>query len=113
MHQQSLYRSPRFFHEPDSFFPERWLSNAKNDAASPFKNDHLDGVQSFSTGSWSCIGKPLALAELRIVLANLVWYFDIMGAPGGRDVEWLAQKSYAMVEKQPLDVQLVLVQSGP
>lgn len=73
---------------------------------SPFYNDDLNAVQSFRTGSWSCIGKTLGYAELHIILAKLLWHFDITAAPGGRDVEWLMQKSYAMMEKLPFDVQL-------
>ena len=68
-------------------------------------------MQAFSTGSWSCIGKELGLAELRSIIANLVWHFDIGKPAEGRDVEWLSQKSYAMMEKQPLDVTLTYV--GP
>ena len=36
----------------------------------------------------------------------LSWHFDMIMAPGGRDVEWLKPKSYAMMEKQPFHVQL-------
>lgn len=106
VHQQSLYRSAAKFHQPDAFWPERWLPNAKADATSPFYNDDLDAVQSFGAGSWSCIGKILGYAELHIILTKLSWHFDMRAAPGGRDVHWLMQKSYAMMEKQPFDVQL-------
>ncbi|KAF2878220.1 cytochrome P450 [Massariosphaeria phaeospora] len=111
VHQQSLYRSPHYFHEANTFHPERWLSSAKSLPGSPFRDDKLEAVQSFSTGTWGCIGKGLALAELRSVMARLVWNFDMSVAPGGRDVDWLSQKSYAMLERQPLDVQLVLERS--
>jgi cytochrome P450 len=111
VHQQSLNRSPKDFCEPNAFCPERWLASAKADAHSPYHNDNLEAAQSFSIGSWACIGKALGLAELRTVIANLVWHFDLQTAPGGRDVQWLTQKSYAMMEKQPLDVQLVYVGS--
>ena len=86
--------------------PERWLSAAKENTKSPFFNDDLDAVQSFGIGSWSCIGKTLGYAELRIILAKLIWHFNVSTAPGGRDVEWLAQKRYTMVEKDPFDVRL-------
>ena len=42
------------------------------------------------------------------VLARLTWHFDISAARGGQDVEWIIPKSYAMMEKQPFDVQLKL-----
>ena len=53
---------------------------------------------------WSCIGKYLAYMELRLILAKMVWHFDITVAEGGRDVDWVKQKCYAMVEKEPFDV---------
>jgi hypothetical protein len=49
------------------------------------------------------------MAELRTLIAQLLWHFDLAAAPGGRDVEWLSQKCYAMVEKQRFDVELVCV----
>jgi len=106
VHQQSLYRSNKRFYQPDTFWPERWLPIAKADPMSRFHNDDINAVQSFGTGSWSCIGKDLAYGELRVTLAKLCWCFDLSAAVGGRNVDWLMQKTYAMVERQPFDVQL-------
>ena len=109
MHLQALHRSQEKFHQPDAFWPERWLANAKENSASPFYNDDLDASQSFSSGTESCIGKQLAYAELHMVLAKLLWHFDLNAAPGGRNTEWLEQKTYAMVNLNPFDVQLTEV----
>lgn len=87
--------------------PERWLTTSKSSSASPFYNDDLAAVQAFSTGTWSCIGKQFAYAELRVVLAKMVWNFDISVAIGGRDVDWTKQKCWFVMEKQPFDVRLV------
>ena len=72
--------------------------------SSPFYGDGLASVQAFSVGSWSCIGKNLAYAELRTIIAKLVWNFDMSVAQGGRDVDWTKQKTYVLMEKQPFDV---------
>ena len=53
-----------------------------------------------------CIGKSLGYAEMHIIMAKLLWHCDVATAPGERDDEWLMQKSYAMMEKLPFDVQL-------
>ena len=37
-------------------------------------------VQNFSFGPRNCIGKYLAWAEMRLVLARMVWTFDISAA---------------------------------
>jgi cytochrome P450 len=105
VHQWSLSRSPSKFYRPDDFLPERWLDSAK-DKDSPFKDDQLSGAQAFSVGSWSCIGKGLAYGELRMVLARLVWNFELRVAPGGRNVKWDDQKCWFLTEKEPFDVEL-------
>ena len=112
MHLQALHRSPEKFHEPDSFWPERWLASAEEDKKSPFYTDDRAASQSFSVGTESCIGKQLAYAELHVILAKILWHFDVTVAPGGRNPEWLEQKTYAMVNLQPFDVQLTDITAG-
>ena len=109
VHQWSLYRSPENFHRPDDFFPERWLPSAIDDPKSPFHNDNRAAVQSFSAGMWSCIGKYLGYAELRLILGNMMWHFDLEIAEGGRNPDWTKQKSYAVVEKEPLDLRVASI----
>jgi len=41
-----------------------------------------------------------------VILAKMLWHFDMSVAPGGRNTEWLEQKTYAMVNLQPFDVLL-------
>ncbi|MCJ1478596.1 hypothetical protein MMC13_007277 [Lambiella insularis] len=106
VHQYSLTRSSANFHRPDDFCPERWLESTRSDSSSPFYHDNLNASQAFSVGLWSCIGKYLAYQELRLVLAKLTWHFDLSRAEGGRDVDWMQQKIFALVEKQPYDVAL-------
>ena len=86
------------------FCPERWLHDTKTDSISLFYHDNRDAVQSFGVGSWSCIGQSLGYAELYTVLAKLFWNFDVSKPSSGRDIEWVTQKSYAMMEKQAFDV---------
>jgi cytochrome P450 len=108
VHQWSLYRSAAKFHRPHSFLPERWLAPALNDPASPFYTDHRHAVQAFSTGSWSCIGKQLGLAELRLIIARLVWNFDMrIPQGGGKKLEWGMQKQFVLMQKEGYDVELI------
>jgi cytochrome P450 len=84
------------------FAPERWLGE---DPA--FAKDQHDAVQTFGIGPRSCIGRPLAMAELRLVLARLVWRFDLLKADteAGR-LEWDSQRTFSVVERQPFEVRL-------
>lgn len=44
-----------------------------------------------------------------MILAKMVWHFDMNAAPRGRNAEWLEQRTYAMVNLDPFDVQLTEV----
>ncbi|KAL4874936.1 cytochrome P450 [Aspergillus karnatakaensis] len=100
VHQLSAYRSMANFHEPESFIPERWLPEGKNDPTSLFFSDRRDVLQPFSVGPRNCIGINLAYAEMRIVLARLLWNFDLELCEESQ--EWADQKSYALWDRPPL-----------
>jgi cytochrome P450 len=69
-------------------------------------------LQPFSFGPRNCIGKNLAYAELRLILARMIWNFDLSlsnASNSDRDT-WVEQLNYVLVEKLPLKVRLALVQ---
>ena len=68
----TAYHSEKNFKRPDEFIPERWLS----DAPVEFANDARDVVQPFGSGPRVCLGKNLAYAEMRLLLAKMLWHFD-------------------------------------
>ncbi|KAL4995183.1 cytochrome P450 [Aspergillus recurvatus] len=94
VHQSAAYRSASNFHLPDDFIPERWLPGARNDPSSPFYNDNRAVVQPFSVGPRNCIGRNLAFAEMRVILARVLWNFDLELCR--ESVNWSEQKSYAL-----------------
>ena len=55
--------------------PERWYSK-------PEMIKHQDAFAPFSTGPFGCIGKNLALMELRTLTARLILEYDVSLAPG-------------------------------
>ena len=71
----SCYRHPQNFHRPNEFLPERWLPGTRD--AAPFDKDHRACMQPFSFGPRNCLGKNLARAEMRLILARLLWRFDL------------------------------------
>ena len=86
--------------EPSKFVPSRWLglSQEQRTAASAFNP--------FSLGPRNCLGRNLAWLEMRLILAHLLWAFDL-SAPKGETVEaWEKQRSYILWEKEPLEVKL-------
>ncbi|KAF2012098.1 cytochrome P450 [Aaosphaeria arxii CBS 175.79] len=102
-HALTVSRSPDSFHDPGGFHPERWLD--EKDAC--FENDQLSAIQPFGVGPRSCIGKPLAWVEMRLILARLVWRFDLLPADteAGR-LQWDQQRTFTVVERQPFEVRL-------
>ena len=68
----SSNRSSLNFYEPDAFRPERWLGEGEE-----FANDRLGASLPFGTGPRVCIGRNLAYLEMRLIVAHLLWHFDI------------------------------------
>lgn len=67
--------APKCYERPNEFVPERWYSK-------PDMIRHKSAFLTFAPGPYSCIGKQLALMELRTVIAKIVMTFDIDFAPG-------------------------------
>ncbi|PKY00246.1 cytochrome P450 [Aspergillus campestris IBT 28561] len=104
VHQLASYHSDRHFHDAHRFIPERWLPEAKNDPSSPFYNDHRDILQPFLVGPRNCLGKNLAYSEMRIIMARMLWNFDLQLCE--ESATWNEQRSYLLWEKPPLMCQL-------
>ncbi|KAK1641338.1 cytochrome P450 [Colletotrichum phormii] len=95
----SLYHNPDHFALPEEFIPERFLGDPR------FANDAKHALQPFSVGPRNCIGKNLAYAEMRLILARLIWNFDIR--PAAETPKWYTEtKVYILWEKGGLDVYL-------
>ena len=62
------------YEDANSFVPERWYSN-------PDMIKNKDAFAPMSMGPFGCIGKSLAMMELRTVTTRLVNRFDISLAP--------------------------------
>ncbi|ORY71471.1 cytochrome protein [Pseudomassariella vexata] len=84
------------FTRPEEFIPERFLGDEA------FADDNYDVLQPFSVGPRNCIGKNLAYAEMRLILAKMLWNFDFALVKGQDD--WMDQKTFTLWEKPPLMV---------
>ncbi|SPO05597.1 related to isotrichodermin C-15 hydroxylase (cytochrome P-450 monooxygenase CYP65A1) [Cephalotrichum gorgonifer] len=99
--QWSAYRSEINFRDPDVFDPERWLGDIR------YNSDNKAVLQPFSAGPRNCIGKNLAYSEMRMILARLLWNFDLKMMPGSEN--WNDQDVFVLWEKGNLDVKLTRV----
>jgi len=94
--QLATYRNPANFHAPYSFIPERWFSDSDGE----FGNDRKLAFQPFSYGPRNCLGKNMAYHEVRLILAKVLWNFDLTLSPESDG--WTDQKTYILWEKKPL-----------
>ncbi|KAF2839020.1 cytochrome P450 [Patellaria atrata CBS 101060] len=97
----AAYHDATHFASPFRFTPERWLGDAA------FEKDLHPVFQPFSMGGRNCIGQALAWVEMRLVIARLIYNFDMKKAEGP---DWIEQRTYMLWEKQPFSVHLTPVQ---
>lgn len=71
----TVQRSKDYWADANEFRPERWLDNTSSDA---YANDVKGAFRPFLLGTRACIGKQMALQTLRLMLANLLFRFDMV-----------------------------------
>ncbi|KIW04541.1 uncharacterized protein PV09_04295 [Verruconis gallopava] len=76
VHPISAQMSSHNFAHPRSFRPERWLGEDPE-----FKDDDRFASQPFSYGPRNCIGRNLAYSKMRVILARVLWNFDLELCP--------------------------------
>ncbi|ORZ04883.1 cytochrome P450, partial [Lobosporangium transversale] len=74
-----LHLSEEYFPQATEYIPERWIPEE-----SPFPPVEAFTYYPFSAGSRICIGKNLAMMEMRLVLAALVRTYDMELVPNQR-----------------------------
>ncbi|PSR87115.1 cytochrome P40 monooxygenase [Coniella lustricola] len=105
----SMSRDPRWWKDPESFIPERWLQD-KDDKTGKnvgrFAEEDKRASQPFSLGPRACLGINLAYVEMRIMLAKLVFAYDLE-LESTEIADWnRACKMYGLWKKPPCMVKL-------
>ncbi|KAK3322410.1 cytochrome P450 [Apodospora peruviana] len=103
---------PLNWDRPLEFIPERWLEGEQQ----RFPHDKRQASQPFSYGPRGCIGKNLANIEQKLIIANLLFHFDMDAAEGKEeqvanerwrlDGDMAGLTAMLVWEKQPLWVRL-------
>ncbi|KAJ6009297.1 hypothetical protein N7522_004313 [Penicillium canescens] len=96
--QLTAYRYPKYFKHPEQFIPERWLGDAQ------FESDNRSVFHPFSIGARNCIGQNLAMSNMCLTLARLLWNFDLESQPDNIDPH--ESKEYGLWEHRPLNIKL-------
>ncbi|KAJ5680025.1 hypothetical protein N7536_011164 [Penicillium majusculum] len=97
VHHWATYRNAQNFRLPNQFIPERWIGDE-------FATDNKTAFQPFSFGPRNCIGKNLAYHEMRLILAKVLYNFELSLLPDS--IGWEKQKTFLLWEKNDLMVQL-------
>ena len=77
-----IHRDPRNFENPNDFIPERWLLNKTGSENLTLQAQLALETKShaylpFSLGKRNCVGRPLALLEIRVIMLNILDKFNI------------------------------------
>ncbi|CAG9940080.1 unnamed protein product [Clonostachys rosea f. rosea IK726] len=95
VHHWSTYHSEANFKNANTYAPERWL---RTDPI--YTGDALEAHQPFGFGSRNCLGQNMAMHEMRLLLATILFKYDLELSDESRD--WSAQKAFALWIKKPL-----------
>ncbi|KAH6879893.1 isotrichodermin C-15 hydroxylase [Thelonectria olida] len=104
MHLWAANRSPLNFHMPDHMVPERWMKPRPAE----FENDDRDVMKPFGVRPQDCPGKSFAWAEMRLILARMLWHFDFKLV--SESCDWIdRQKVFIFCQRRPLRVKITAV----
>lgn len=87
-----MQRDLRYFTDPETFWPERWLIAAGHPeyqyaGTEKFKHNS-DAFIPFSFGPHNCAGKNLAMQEMHTVMCHLVRTLRVSREPGWEPRHW-------------------------
>jgi cytochrome P450 len=111
IHTYSLQRDSRYFSPlPDSFLPERWLSEDQRFALEPkifhSQQKYINNTAAFipfSMGAANCAGKNFAWMEMRMAVSAMVSRFDLKLDPSYDPQKWYEDMcDYFVMVKGPL-----------
>ncbi|TKA44600.1 hypothetical protein B0A54_04550 [Friedmanniomyces endolithicus] len=101
VNQYPAFRSSTNFVSPEDFRPERFLGKESAE-------NNLSAFHPFLMGRHQCIGQKFTWAEMRLILARMLYVFDISWATTPAIDDWGQQQTFIFWQKQPLEVRLTL-----
>ena len=75
-----IHHDSKYYPEPWSFVPERWIPDKKTGVTQDSVNRAKRAFCPFSLGSRNCPGKTLANLEIKIALAHILFQYDVQEA---------------------------------
>ncbi|KAF8249206.1 putative cytochrome P450, partial [Wilcoxina mikolae CBS 423.85] len=79
------------FHRPYEFLPERWIDKDCT--------DKKEASRPFLLGTRVCLGRNLAYLEMRVILAKMLWVYDM--ELKNEKLDWIAESDCHVFWKKP------------
>jgi cytochrome P450 len=103
----SMSRDPRYWKDPSGFHPERWL-RGDGHADLAYSTDRRQAAIPWSLGPRACIGTNMSYLVMRIILAKVIYDFDLKLLD--ESIRWEENlKILFLWRKPPLRVQFIPV----
>lgn len=99
VHFWSLHRDARYFTHAETWYPDRWLIAEGLEKSKEVLVHNLDAFIPFSFGPANCVGKNLALTEMRMVICHIVQQLEFSFPEGYDPMEWDRQLEDRFVTK--------------
>lgn len=112
----TMHHNTQYWDDAFSYTPERWLrSSAEEDQEGKRKGGGSEKKKKpyvpFSMGPRSCVGKPLAIAQMMLTLAVLLWEFD--WRRGDQDESWETKDTAPPTTEYELKEHITSHREGP
>lgn len=78
----SLNRRAEYFNDPLVYKPERWVPADQGGEGLQVGIGEAAAFMPFGQGRYACLGRHLAMQEVTLILARLIWLFDMRQEPG-------------------------------
>ena len=99
MHFWSVHRDPRNYSYPDTFWPERWLIAEGIQESKEKLTHNPDAFIPFSFGPANCVGKNLAMLEMRLVLCHMMQKLNLRFADDYDPLQWEKDRQDKFAQK--------------
>lgn len=104
--RRAILRNPIKYPDPDSYRPERWLSDAWPTYLEPLTQyPTIKGMSSFGYGQRQCLGMSITQDELLLACGTLCWAFNLkhkMDPFTGKQIEIDPDQSNSLLINNPL-----------
>lgn len=99
MHAFSIHHDSRNFSHPDTFWPDRWLIADGKQVHSEKITHNPGAFMPFSTGPLNCVGKNLAMLEMRTLICHTMQKLDLRFQDGWDPQQWIDELEDRFVTK--------------